>query len=61
MNYRIVKKSKLHNRKIISDDLSYWLSRSPEERIETVEFLRKQYYGKYPERLQRIITITKQK
>jgi hypothetical protein len=27
------------------DDLQYWLSKSSEERIAAVEFLRKQYYG----------------
>lgn len=26
-------------------DLEYWLSTSPEERIATVEYLRRQYYG----------------
>jgi hypothetical protein len=32
-------------------DLAYWLSRSPEERISAVEYLRKQYHGS-TERLQ---------
>jgi hypothetical protein len=26
-------------------DLEYWLSKSPEERIAAVEYLRRQYYG----------------
>jgi hypothetical protein len=34
------------------DDLAYWLSRSPEERISAVEILRRQYHGS-SERLQR--------
>lgn len=27
-----------------NSDLKYWLSKSPEERIDAVEFLRSQYY-----------------
>ena len=61
MNYRVTKKEKLHNRNVLASDLSYWMSRMPEERIAAVEFLRKQYYGEYPERLQRVITIIKRK
>jgi hypothetical protein len=38
------------------DDLQYWLSRTPEERIGAVEFLRKQYYGD-SERLQRTVKV----
>jgi len=33
------------NESSILDDLAYWLSRSPEERISAVEILRRQYYG----------------
>ena len=39
-----------------SDDLVYWLERSPEERISAVEILRRQYYGS-SERLQRVSRI----
>ena len=39
-----------------SDDLAYWLNRSPEERISAVEILRRQYYGS-SERLQRVSRI----
>jgi hypothetical protein len=42
-----------------SNDLAYWLSRSPQERIEAVEMLRKQFNGS-AERFQRIITVIKQ-
>jgi hypothetical protein len=28
-----------------TEDLSYWLARTPEERIEAVEILRRQFYG----------------
>lgn len=41
------------------NDLAYWLSKSPQERIEAVEILRKQFNGS-SERLQRIITVIKQ-
>ena len=39
-----------------NEDLKYWLSKSPEERIEAVELLRKQYNGN-TERLQRVVRI----
>ena len=38
------------------DDLAYWLSCTPEERISAVEILRRQYYGS-SERLQRVSRI----
>lgn len=37
-------------------DLTYWLTKSPQERIETVEILRRQYDGSTA-RLQRIARI----
>lgn len=37
-------------------DLAYWLSKTPEERLSAVEFLRKQRYGDTA-RLQRIARI----
>ena len=37
-------------------DLAYWLSKTPEERLSAVEILRRQYYGD-SSRLQRIITV----
>jgi hypothetical protein len=40
-------------------DLAYWLSKSPEERIEAVEILRKQFNGN-TKRLQRIIRVIQQ-
>jgi len=39
-----------------NEDLNYWLCKSPEERIEAVEILRKQCNGN-TERLQRVIRI----
>jgi hypothetical protein len=38
------------------NDLAYWLSKTPEERISTVEFLRKQRHGDTA-RLQRIARV----
>ena len=42
-----------------ASDLEYWLSKSPEERIEAVEILRKQTDGN-TERLQRVVRIIQQ-
>lgn len=39
-----------------SDDLAWWLSRTPEERIEAVEILRRRFHGN-AERLQRTARI----
>ena len=42
---KVVKKQNLQDLKVhsMNDDLDYWLTKSPEERILTVEFLRRQY------------------
>lgn len=50
---------KIMNLKDKGDDLAYWLSKSPEKRIEAVEILRKQFNGT-AKRLQRIIRIIQQ-
>ena len=42
---KVVKKRNLNNFSEVKENLAYWLSRTPEERIEAVEILRKQYYG----------------
>ena len=34
-----------HKYSSIKDDLAYWLSKLPDERIAAVEYLRRQYYG----------------
>ena len=43
-----------------SDEKTYWLSRSPYERLEAVELMREIVYGYDPfaERLQRIFEVT---
>jgi hypothetical protein len=46
-----------------ADDSNYWLDRSPVERIEAIEFMRKVMYGhdRVSERLQRVLTIAELK
>jgi hypothetical protein len=42
-----------------SDEKAYWLSRTPQERLQHVEFLRQMNYGyTTAERLQRVLEIT---
>ncbi len=41
---KVVRKQSLQD-SYNNDDLAYWLSKTPEERIEAVEYLRRQYYG----------------
>ena len=40
-----VQSLKDHNANSIKDDLSFWLKKSPEERLDAVEFLRRQFHG----------------
>ncbi len=56
MIQKIVKIKNLNDKDLISDDLKYWLSKSPEERVETVDYLRKQFHGN-SERLQRVVRV----
>jgi hypothetical protein len=53
---KVVKISNVNDKELISDDLKYWLSKSPEERVAAVEILRRQYHGS-TERLQRVARI----
>ena len=45
------------------DDISFWLNKSAEERIEAVEFLRRQFYpyGKAEQEFRRFLEITDRK
>ena len=45
MIQKIVKKSRIDDLSSIREDLAYWLSKSYEERISAVEYLRRQYHG----------------
>ncbi len=42
---KIVVKKNLQESSSTMDDLTYWRSRSPEERVATVDYLRRQYHG----------------
>jgi len=44
MIQKVIKKRDLHAPSA-RDDLSFWLTRTPAERIEAVEILRRQHYG----------------
>ena len=55
---KVIKKSNLKEYNEVKENLSYWLSKTPEERILAVEFLRKQYHGSST-RLQRTVRIIK--
>ncbi len=55
MIQKVITKRKI-NESSSSEDLEYWLSRTVEERISTVEILRQQHYGS-SERLQRVSRI----
>ena len=56
MIQKIVKKHRLQERTTTKDDLAYWLSKTPEERVATVDYLRTQYYGNAT-RLQRVARV----
>lgn len=58
MIQKVIKKSSLKEYNEVKENLSYWLSKTPEERILAVEFLRKQCYGS-SERLQRTVQVIK--
>ena len=48
MIQKVVKKQNLqdHKSNSIRENLEYWLTKTPEERVSTVEFLRRQYHGR---------------
>lgn len=50
---KVVRKHKRSEYDEIQDNLNYWLSKTPDERVAAVEFLRRQFYGDLP-RLQRV-------
>jgi len=52
---KVVKKVGLNDDSVKSD-LKYWLSKTPAERVEAVEILRKQFYGNTA-RLQRVVKV----
>jgi hypothetical protein len=54
---RSVHITEMHDTTKETNERLYWLSRTPEERFAAVEFLRRQMYDPYPERLQRVLTV----
>ena len=54
---KTVKKRHLSKISEVKENLDYWLSRPPEERIQAVELLRAQHYGRSA-RLQRTARVT---
>ena len=56
---KVVKKGTFDDKFYKEADLTYWLTKSPQERIETVEILRRQYDGSTA-RLQRIVKVVQQ-
>ena len=54
---KIVNKRNLKDLSSIREDLDYWLSKTPEERVDTVDYLRRQYHGSTV-RLQRTARVT---
>ncbi len=53
---KVVRIKNINDKDMISDDLKYWLSKSPEERVATVDYLRRQFHGN-TERLQRVVRV----
>jgi len=53
---KVVTIKNINDKDMISDDLKYWLEKSSEERIATVDYLRKQFHGN-SERLQRVVRV----
>jgi hypothetical protein len=58
MIWKVVNKRDLRHFSSIKEDLSYWLSKTPEERVAAVDYLRKQRHGS-TERLQRSARVIK--
>ena len=56
MIQKVVRRKDLKRNDSIADDLKFWLSKSSEERVSTVEYLRRQYHGSTG-RLQRVARV----
>lgn len=53
---KTIKRHNLKDLSVIEDELSFWLDKSSEERIATVEYLRRQMHGSAT-RLQRFVQV----
>jgi len=56
MIQKVVIIKELKSNDSISADLEFWLRKSPEERVATVDYLRRQYHGSTA-RLQRVARV----
>jgi hypothetical protein len=56
MIQKVVTKRSLCDRSADQQDIEYWLSRPPGERMEALEELRRHFYGNLP-RLQRVVRV----
>lgn len=56
---KTVKRLELTKDSSIKEDLAYWLSKTPRERIAAIEFLRGQHHGSAA-RLQRVARVIQQ-
>ncbi len=56
MMQKVVRKYDLNEYSEVRENLKYWLSRTPEERITAAEFLRRQVHGSTA-RLQRVVRV----
>ncbi len=62
MEFRLIKKITYKGPiKDAPNDYEFWKTKTPEERISAVEFLRETNYDKVKPRLQRVYRITKRK
>ncbi len=53
---KVVSVKDMDNERMILDDLTYWLSKPPEERVAAVDYLRRQFHGSSA-RLQRVARV----
>ena len=53
---KVVAKGNLLDSALLKDDLAYWLSKTPEERVAVVDYLRRQFHGSSA-RLQRVARV----
>jgi hypothetical protein len=56
---KVVQKQRMDSYSEIRQNLEYWLSRPPEERVAAVDELRREYYGD-SHRLQRVARVVQQ-
>ena len=53
---KVVKVKNINDKSLLLDDLKYWLSKSHEERVAAVDYLRRQFHGSSA-RLQRVAIV----